>query len=79
MYMCRCGNGAHGQLGFKRKFGAGSSFVRTTQIMRPQPVDAFRKVEVTRVEAGERHSMAVAASGELYTWGLRYRYSYNCA
>ena len=39
----------------------------------PAPIDAFRKVEVHKIAAGARHSMAVTYTGEMYSWG----YSHN--
>ena len=38
----------------------------------PAPVDAFRKVEISKLGAGARHSFAITTDGELYSWGYRY-------
>lgn len=58
------GNNMYGQLG--HGYSAGKQLPDT---MRPKYIDALSSVRCICISAGELHSAAVTADGDLYTWG----------
>ncbi|CAK0786715.1 hypothetical protein CVIRNUC_009929 [Coccomyxa viridis] len=54
-----CGRGRHGQLGF-------GSFEDVTTM---RPIASLRGVRIVAAAAGEKHSLALATHGAVYSWG----------
>ena len=55
------GAGSHGRLGHPR--------LARSCLTRPTPVAAFAGLPVAQVACGDWHSVALAADGDVYTWG----------
>ena len=56
------GSGTNGRLGH------GDTVMR----LRPRRIEVLADVEIIHASAGSGHSLAVSASGQLYTWGQGY-------
>ena len=54
------GQSSHGQLGLGN---------RILESATPHPLTSLASIPVTSISSGENHSLALASTGHLYTWG----------